>query len=184
MRVKLMSAAGLSVLLAAGILLVAGTGWAQEAHAAGSFLETYQKHWSTAKKLALAVADAMPAESYDFKASAPEMSFGEQMEHIAGANYSYCSVVADSKSPFSDPAKDAKIEKAAAMKDLGASFDYCSKVFAGLDDTKLSQMHVAGKRSVSTLDAMLGVFVHMAHHRGQAEVYLRLKGIAPPNYEF
>jgi len=184
MRVKLMSAVGLCALLAAGILLAAGSGWAQEGHASGSFLETYQKHWSTAKELALAVADAMPAESYDFKASAPEMSFGEQMEHIAGANYSYCSVIADTKSPFSGPAKDAKIEKAGAMKDLGASFDYCAKIFAGLDETKLSQVHAVGKRSISTLDAMLGVFVHMAHHRGQAEVYLRLKGIAPPSYEF
>jgi uncharacterized damage-inducible protein DinB len=183
MRVKSMSTVGMGVVLAAGILVLSGAGWAQEAHASG-FLETYQKHWSTAKHLALAVADAMPAESYDFKASAPEMSFGEQMEHIAEANYSYCSVVADTKSPFSGPAKDAKIDKAAAVKDLGASFDYCSKVFAGLDDTKLSQAHTVGKRSVSTLDAMLGVFVHMAHHRGQAEVYLRLKGIAPPNYEF
>jgi uncharacterized damage-inducible protein DinB len=184
MRVKLMPAAGLCGLLGAGILLLGGSGWAQEGHASGSFLETYQKHWSTAKDLALAVADAMPAESYDFKAAAPEMSFGEQMEHIAGANYFYCSVVADTKSPFSGPAKDAKIEKAGAMKDLGASFDYCSKVFSGLDEAKLSQMHAAGKRSFSTLDAMLAVFVHMAHHRGQAEVYLRVKGIAPPSYEF
>jgi uncharacterized damage-inducible protein DinB len=27
-------------------------------------------------------------------------------------------------------------------------------------------------------------FTHTAHHRGQLEVYLRLKGIKPPDYEF
>jgi uncharacterized damage-inducible protein DinB len=28
------------------------------------------------------------------------------------------------------------------------------------------------------------VMSHMAHHRGQAEVYLRLKGITPPEYQW
>jgi len=28
------------------------------------------------------------------------------------------------------------------------------------------------------------LLVHMAHHRGQAEVYLRLKGITPPPYKW
>ena len=30
----------------------------------------------------------------------------------------------------------------------------------------------------------LGVMTHMAHHRGQVEVYLRVKGIKPPTYKF
>lgn len=29
---------------------------------------------------------------------------------------------------------------------------------------------------------MLNMFTHVAHHRAQAEVYLRLKGITPPVY--
>jgi uncharacterized damage-inducible protein DinB len=31
---------------------------------------------------------------------------------------------------------------------------------------------------------MLGVMIHMTHHRGAAEVYLRLKGITPPKYKW
>jgi uncharacterized damage-inducible protein DinB len=31
---------------------------------------------------------------------------------------------------------------------------------------------------------MLNMFVHVAHHRAQAEVYLRLNGIEPPIYTF
>lgn len=167
-----------------GVSVAAVGGRAQDSHPGGLFLDAFQKHWNTAKELSLAVADAMPAESYDFKASPPEMSFGEQMMHIAAANYGYCSLIAEAKSPYQEPAKDAKIEKASAMKELGASFDYCSKIFSGLDEAKLAQQHAAGKRSLSTMDAMLGVIVHMAHHRGQVEVYLRLKGITPPKYEF
>jgi len=28
------------------------------------------------------------------------------------------------------------------------------------------------------------MYVHVAHHRGQAEVYLRDKGIKPPSFTF
>jgi uncharacterized damage-inducible protein DinB len=183
MKLKIgMAICGAIVLLAANSSLTGAPQAAAASH--GLFLDTFQKHWGTAKELTLAVADAMPAESYDFKPVPAEMSFGEQMIHIADSSYFYCSYIADAKSPYPEPVKDAKIEKAGAMKDLAASFDYCSKVFDGLDEAKLSQLHTSGKRSSSTMEVMLGAMVHMAHHRGQAEVYLRLKGIKPPQYTF
>jgi len=148
------------------------------------FIDAFQSHWATAKGLALDVADAMPAEGYSFKPVPAQMSFGEQMVHIAQANYGYCAFIADTKSPYGEPVKDAKVEKAAAIKDPGDSFDYCSKVFDGLEESKLSQMHGEGKGRFSTMDVMLGVMIHMTHHRGQAEVYLRLKGITPPEYKW
>jgi uncharacterized damage-inducible protein DinB len=166
-------------LLAANNSVVAAPQAAAASH--GLFLDTFQEHWRTAKELSLAVADAMPADAYDFKPVPAEMSFGEQMIHIAESSYFYCSFIADAKSPYPEPAKDAKIEKAGALKDLAASFDYCNKVFDGLDEAKLSQLHTNGKRNSSTMDVMLGA---MVHHRGQAEVYLRLKGIKPPQYKF
>ena len=33
-------------------------------------------------------------------------------------------------------------------------------------------------------DQMMNMFIHVAHHRAQCEVYLRLKGITPPIYTF
>jgi uncharacterized damage-inducible protein DinB len=184
MKRKFVAALGCTLAVLICVLSAPSTTQAQASHSNRQFIDTFQKHWSTAKELALAVADAMPAEAYDFKPVAPEMTFGEQLLHIAGANYVYCSYIADAKSPYAEPAKDAKIEKAGAIRDLGASFDYCTKVFDGLDESKLSQMHGTGKGSFSTMDTMLGVMIHMTHHRGQAEVYLRLKGITPPKYKW
>jgi uncharacterized damage-inducible protein DinB len=31
-------------------------------------------------------------------------------------------------------------------------------------------------------DVLLAMYVHVAHHRGQAEIYLRDNGIKPPSY--
>jgi uncharacterized damage-inducible protein DinB len=184
MKSKFVHGLGCTFAILICVLAAANTARAQSGHPHGQFIDAFQKHWETAKGLALAVADAMPADAYDFKPAAPEMTFGEQMLHIAQANFGYCAFIADAKSPYPEPAKDAKIEKAGAIKDLAASFDYCTKVFDGLDETKLPQMHGSGKGTFATMDVMLGVMTHMAHHRGQAEVYLRAKGITPPEYKW
>jgi uncharacterized damage-inducible protein DinB len=39
-------------------------------------------------------------------------------------------------------------------------------------------------RNLTGAEWLWSYFTHTAHHRGQAEVYLRLKGIKPPAYEF
>jgi uncharacterized damage-inducible protein DinB len=41
-----------------------------------------------------------------------------------------------------------------------------------------------GRPEVNGRDMIMNMFVHVAHHRAQCEVYLRLKGIAPPTYTF
>jgi uncharacterized damage-inducible protein DinB len=149
-----------------------------------AFVKSFEAHWATARTLAIAVADAMPADQYAFKPNPDEMSFGEQITHIAQANYGYCAFIADAKSPYTEPAKDVSIEKVAAIQSLSGSFDYCTKVFDSLTDAQLDQMHGDGDHKFATRDVMLGVMVHMSHHRGQAEVYLRLKGITPPKYKW
>lgn len=175
-----------------GLLVLAGFANAQATKsdgamattgAAGVLTQDFSKHWTTAKDLTIAVAEAMPAEDYGFKPVPEEMSFGEQMMHIADANYGYCAFLSDAKSPFVELPKDAKVEKTEAVKQLAASFDYCSTVFSKVTDAQLDATHGSGERKPTTRDAMLSVLIHMAHHRGQAEVYLRLKGVKPPEYK-
>src|SRR5260370_42518494 len=94
----------------------------------------FAKHWKTARELTLAVADAMPAGNYDFKPNPEEMSFGEQIAHIAQANGSYCSRMSNGKSPI---AKQQKYHKATGMKMVGNSFEYCSEIITPLTDDQL-----------------------------------------------
>jgi uncharacterized damage-inducible protein DinB len=155
-----------------------------EAASPGAFVVDLEKHWTTAQGLAVAVAEAMPAEDYSFKPVPEEMSFGEQIMHIAEANYGYCAFLTDAKSPFVELAKDAKIEKAEAVKQLTGSFEYCSAAFSKVTEAELDAVHGTGDHKFVARDVMLGVMIHMVHHRGQAEVYLRLKGIKPPDYKW
>jgi len=151
---------------------------ADEAKGPSKYAAEFAKHWNNAKDLTLAVAEAMPAENYTFKPNPEEMSFGEQIAHIAQANYGYCARMAAAKSsPF---AKPANFDKATVMKLVGESFDYCAGIVGPITDDQLNEMR--GQTTVRELS--MGVQTHMAHHRGQVEVYLRLKNIKPPTYKF
>ena len=63
---------------------------ATAAHAQNTLTDQLLKHYQTSKDLTLAVANAMPEDGYTFKATPAEMSFGEQMNHIAAAAGHYC----------------------------------------------------------------------------------------------
>jgi uncharacterized damage-inducible protein DinB len=139
------------------------------------------KHWQTSKDLTLAVANAMPDDQFAFKASAAEMSFGGQMNHIAQANGFYCGSANGEKNPLEKPADDTK---ATAVKSLNTTFDYCLDVLRKMSDADLQKAVTMRGNAVTRFELFWGGFTHTAHHRGQAEVYLRLKDITPPGYKF
>lgn len=139
------------------------------------------KHYQTSKDLTLAVANAMPDASYSFKATSAEMSFGEQMNHIAAAQGHYCAMALGADAPVG---KTPDNSKAAATKNLNDAFDFCIAGLQKLSDADLTKEMGSAGRKASVFELLLGGFTHTAHHRGQAEVYLRLKGITPPGYKF
>ncbi len=146
--------------------------------------DDFKRHWKTSKEFTLAVAEAMPAESYRFKPDPEQMSFGELMFHIAFSNALRFAQVGETKSGLSKP---PNLDKPAALQWLNDSFDYCEKVFDGLTQAQLDKMFRVdwhGLPETTGREVLTGMFTHTAHHRGQAEVYLRVKGIKPPIYRF
>lgn len=160
-----------------GALTVMPTAFAQQ----GNYLKELAKHWATSKQFTLDVANAMPAEHYGFKPNPEEMSYGELMVHIGQANAGRFAAIAGEKLPLTKP---DKIDKDSAVKYLTESFDYCLKVLGNMKDADLEKMIGPEGRQMTAREVMWSYFTHTAHHRGQAEVYLRLKDIKPPAYRF
>jgi uncharacterized damage-inducible protein DinB len=136
--------------------------------------------WTKTRKLAVAVAEAMPAEQYAFRPGPGSMSFGEQMAHLAWGNYAFCEALNDKPAPAASTAT----AKDALVKLVGDSFDSCSTAIAGLTEEQLNRLHNSPDGRMPGREILLALYVHMAHHRGQAEVYLRVQGIRPPGYVF
>lgn len=144
------------------------------ANAAGE----YAKHFRALTKLSVAVAEAMPAERYGFRPHPDSMTFGELMSHIAATNYQFCAGLKDSDPPdFSSPTGKDEV-----IKLLRDSFDYCSTIIPGLTEEQLSQVHNSPDGRLPGREVLLAMYIHVAHHRGQAEIYLRDNGIKPPSY--
>ena len=76
------------------------------------------------------------------------------------------------------------VDRATAIQFLSDSFSFCSSAVNGMSPEKLSAMVGPEGRQMSAFEALWSYFTHTAHHRGQAEVYLRVKGIKPPDYVF
>jgi uncharacterized damage-inducible protein DinB len=164
------------VLLAVLLLLSLSTAntAAIPANAAGE----YSKHFGALTKLSIAVAQAMPAEQYSFRPHPKSMNFGELISHIATTNYQFCAGLNDA----APPALPSPSEKGGVVKFLSDSFDYCSTVIPNLTDEQLNQEHNSPDGRLPGREILLAMYIHVAHHRGQAEIYLRNKGIRPPAY--
>jgi uncharacterized damage-inducible protein DinB len=139
----------------------------------------YAQHLAALGKLTVGVAEAMPPEEYDFRPDPPSMSFGEQMLHIARTNYGYCAGLQDSQPPA--PVASQTTGKDAIIKLLSESFNYCSAVIPNLTVEQLGKTHSSPDGVLLGREILLAFYIHVAHHWGQAEVYLRDKGIRPPS---
>jgi uncharacterized damage-inducible protein DinB len=150
------------------------------------------KHWKTSAEFTIAVARAMPAEGYNFRPVPQEMSFGQLMAHIGGINLFACANGSGIARPALPPkiaewSKDTEkveVDKETALQFLSDSFDFCNRAVAAMTPTRMDTVVGPPARNLTGFEWLWAYFTHTAHHRAQAEVYLRVKGIQPPDYMF
>jgi uncharacterized damage-inducible protein DinB len=119
----------------------------------------------------LQVAEAMPDNAYTFKPSGAGWNFGELLHHIAyGIQWWEDNYIKGNKTDWNPPA---------AITNKQQVVNYLNKAYDSLKDTvkKQSLTEEAVKGVHATLD-------HITHHRGQTVIYLRTKGITPPEYTY
>lgn len=95
-----------------------------------------------------------------------------------------------SSSSFESEPQRAKFQStfprnpAEQLKFVTESFTYCSGIIPNLTEQQLATTHSSPDGVLLGREILLVMYVHVAHHRGQAEVYLRDKGIKPPSFIF
>lgn len=132
------------------------------------------------EKNTIAAFEEMPADKYDYKPTADQMTFGHLAAHIADANYYFCSNVGNVPQPKVEELKgtEGKDKLVAAMK---ASFEFCHAALAKADDSTMND-------SIKWFDgkprprvwAFIALPSSWADHYGAAAMYLRLNGVLPP----
>ena len=125
--------------------------------------------------------EAMPADKFNYKPTADQITFGHLAAHIASANNFLCSKAADVPAPKVDEPKetDSKDQLVAAVK---ASYAFCSDALSKMDDSKLGDtVELFGGRQFPRAMAALGLASGWADHYGAAAMYLRMNNILPPS---
>lgn len=151
------------------------------ARAAEKQIDIFTDHWRKSKDLTLKVAEAMPAESYDYKPFPDARSFGGELQHLGEAEGFYLGQLSKTKAPAA-PRGDTG--KAATVKYLTDLYDWAIGVVSRLTEADLTKNFTDGRGpSMTGLDLLYGAMIHTAHTRGYAEMYLRNKGVVPPPYD-
>jgi len=175
----------------AALLMLAAGGAAAQTAKVNSVMDMteFVQDWKISKQFTPDVAGAMPAGLYGFKPNPEEMTFGEQMVHLAGANVFRFNQITGIPGPFVfDPAKPPASDKPAVLKMLAESFDYVIAVLPQITPEQLKRTwHIPswkGRTDPEGHAMIVNMLVHTAHHRAQCEVYMRVQGIRPPDYSF
>lgn len=139
--------------------------------------------WERAKAYTLEYLNASTDDVVNFKPTPEMRTFGEQMLHLAEANYNFASAASGKPSPaaFGTLEKSDKYKtKDAVTKEVMASYDFVIAGAKTLTEPKMGELVKMFNKDLSREATMNKVFEHQTHHRGQTTVYLRLKGITPP----
>ncbi len=136
------------------------------------------------------LASAMPEDKYGFAPSNGEFkgvrTFGEQLKHVAAANFLYASTILGEKPPEDigeNGAGPASVKtKADILKYLNSSFAYVQKATASINEKNLIApiKNPFGEGTATRLAMTTLIVGHCFDHYGQMVEYLRMNGIVPP----
>jgi hypothetical protein len=148
-----------------------------------------QKSFNAFANYLVVSAQMMPESSYGFRPTPDVRTFGEQINHATGANYSFCNQagVPPGFERRAAPSLQAVTSKAAIVKALEDSIAYCSSLLAAASEAWLMEsapnLGGAGSGVITGARAYAYVYagIHSAEDYGTITTYLRRQGLVPPS---
>jgi uncharacterized damage-inducible protein DinB len=110
-------------------------------------------------------AELVPAEQYNYRPAATVRTFGQLIGHLADSHNYYCARGAGRNVGWSDAIEKGPADKATMVRQLRASIDACTVVYAG----------------TGNFGPLLGNVSHSSIHYGNIVTYLRMIGLVPPS---
>lgn len=149
--------------------------------AQSSFIEDYKLKWKNVTEYTLEFAHVMPEDYYSYTPTKVEMTYREQLKHVAGNMLWLCSSFLKGKPTQIDPLKTGDSKKEISAM-LARSFAYANETISALTEKDLNENvdFIAGTMTRRRILFLLSD--HVTHHRGQLVVYLRMKNVEPPSY--
>jgi uncharacterized damage-inducible protein DinB len=172
--------------LAAAIVVLGTMGSSAQAPPANPLTAGAKKTYDMIKGNVTKAAAKMPEEHYSFKPTPEVRSFGQLVAHVADANYGFCAVVLGEKPTeggFGGVIEKSKTTKADLEKALAASFAYCDKAHAAMNDAAGAAIVKFFLGEMAKLSVLEFNTSHDFEHYGNMVTYMRMKNLVPPSSE-
>jgi uncharacterized damage-inducible protein DinB len=147
-----------------------------EAQASPGIAADLERDWRAQKQRMVDLAEAMPADKYDFKATPAQRTFAEQLLHLADAHVAMLKRL-DPAGTVPAPTLSKDHAREAVVRSLSAAYDYGLAV---ITSDPARNWAAAVDDQPSPARAVWAAMNNASNHYGQCVVYLRLNGIVPP----
>ena len=125
-------------------------------------------------------ASELSEADYAYKPVATVRSFGQLFAHVAGSQFSICASALGEPAREEDAVEKSATTKAAILRALKESTDYCARAYAQTDAAAAATTQLYGQRA-PRLNALTLNAVHNGEHYGNIITYMRMKGLVPPS---
>ena len=141
--------------------------------------------WDLMSTMVIESANAMPADAYDYSPGEPLRNFANQLNHTTKSNIGLGSMVFGKMPSFKMPNQSNPPQSKEEVIDiLEKSFKYFKENLESLSEESLNETINWGRRGsgveVTKLKGILIIFSHLQREHGKTIMYLRAKGITPP----
>ncbi len=150
------------------------------------FIKDYLERLENSRKYLILVAETMPEDKYEFKATPESKSFAENLMHISWAMDWHSQSLLGGRE-----ARDWKTDtelivgeksKEEMISAINRVFDETIKLITQFDVAELDDELDYFGLNRTKRQILLLLADHITHHRGQMLVYMRLNGLVPPRY--
>ncbi|HJQ19695.1 MAG TPA: DinB family protein [Gemmatimonadaceae bacterium] len=139
-----------------------------------------KNNWVEVRTYLVRSADQMPESLYNFKPTPQVRSFGQIIAHVAASQNSYCAIALGEKPRSESELEKSATTKAAIVKALRESNDYCDKAYSLSDADGNAAVSLFGSPSTK-LGTLINNVGHDMEHYGNLVTYFRMKGMVPPS---
>jgi uncharacterized damage-inducible protein DinB len=155
---------------------------AQENNSTDQFKTDFFKVFDLSSGKIMELAEAIPADDYDWRPTESVRSIKESLMHLAGAHYYLASKIG---SPIPENIESGEYEESIRTKEevheyLLKSIEHVKSAINKIEGNQLyDQVNFFGGTETKQR-VVLQVSEHMAEHLGQLIVYARMKNVTPP----
>tara|TARA_R100001369_G_scaffold70941_1_gene98671 strand:- start:124 stop:732 length:609 start_codon:yes stop_codon:yes gene_type:complete len=150
------------------------------------FIKEYLERLENSRKYLILVAEIMPENKYEFKATSESMSFAENLMHIGWAmDWHSQSIMGGREARDWNTDTELKVDKKSKKEmiaTINKTFETTIEFISKFDINRLEERLDYFGSDRTKRQVLLLLADHITHHRGQMLVYIRLNGLVPPRY--